>query len=150
MFLSAGKLIFLSLFVSVAVMASNFQGTWTGAGSMDSSVEGHLTVDPVVFVFTANGATLSSRDCWTFNYGGNDWRYCSHRDLELKYEKVFFKDSLIGEYTENKISVHYFDGDAEVQATAEIQTDGTLNYSYSSVQASGRYLKQQAVGLRRQ
>lgn len=130
--------------------AANFDGVWKGTGEMNSSVEGKLAVDPVVFEFSQSDLMISSKDCWNFKFGGNDWRYCGHRDLEIKGSDLFYKGFRIGQYTENKIVISYLEGTAQVDAVAEIQADGTMNYHYQSVDPGGKFLIQDAVGLVRQ
>ncbi|MBC7465004.1 MAG: hypothetical protein H7256_03340 [Bdellovibrio sp.] len=143
------KIIFAVLFllVSQVTYASNFDGVWKGVGQMNSSVEGKLAVDPVIFEFSQINDVISSKDCWNFKFGGNDWRYCGHRDLQLKGNQLFYKGAAIGTYSENKIVVSYLEGTAQVDAEAEIQTDGKMNYHYQSIEASGKFLIQDGVGL---
>lgn len=115
---------------------------------MDSSKEGVLQVDPVVFEFSESPTGLFSKDCWNFKFNDVGWRYCSHRELNLKNGQVFLNDVVIGTFTENEIKVDYEAGSTHVTAHAFLNSDDSLDYNYISTdKISGQYLKQSAVGL---
>lgn len=139
----------LSILISQVAFAFNFAGTWTGQGLIESSKEGNLPADSVIFEFTENGATLSSKDCWNFMFASNPWRLCGHRDLEINGADVIYRGNRIGTYSENRIEVHYMDGTTKVDAFAQITDEGTLNYSFLSVEASGQSLHETATGLKK-
>lgn len=141
-------LVLTVLFLSCSAQASKFQGLWQGPGVMDSSKEGVLSVDPVVFEFSESDTGLFSKDCWNFKFNEVGWRYCSHRELILKNGQVFLSGAMIGTYSENEINVDYDAGSTHVSAQAKINDDDSLDYNYHSIdKQSGRFLKQRALGL---
>lgn len=138
------KLIAIAIcLLSTSAFASNFEGTWTGTGTYDSTYLS-FNADPVFVEFKQTGSSLYSQDCWS---NGNQTR-CSARTFEIQGTELFYNGMRVGSISENALNIEFVFGPTAVKGSAVIQADGTLNFEYVAENSrEGSFLRTEAVGL---
>ena len=143
-------LISLMFLMSNSAWASNLEGVWQGVGTYETTSWGSFVADPVVIEIKQSGNILSSKDCWSFLRNGTNWRVCTSTDLEVNGAELLCRGSRVGSISENRVDIHYMDGNHLVEAVVELQSNGTLNFLYQTRElATGHLVKTQAIGLTR-